>query len=151
MRVSEAMTRDVRIANPSETIRQAAQMMAQIDAGAIPVGENDRLVGMITDRDIAVRAVATGKSPDTPIREVMSSDVCYCFDDQEIGDVASNMADIKVRRLPVVNRNKRLVGILSLGDIAQADNQDQPAAEALCGISEPGGQHSQAADGQARA
>jgi CBS domain-containing protein len=143
MRVSEAMTRDVRIASPSETIRQAARMMAEIDAGVVPVGENDRLVGMITDRDIAVRAVADGKSPDTPIREVMSSDVCYCFDDQEISDVAANMADVQVRRLPVVDRAKRLVGILSLGDIAQADKQGKPAAEALCGISEPGGQHSQ--------
>jgi CBS domain-containing protein len=145
------MTRDVRIANPTDTIRQAAQTMAAIDAGAIPVGENDRLVGMITDRDIAVRAVAAGKSPDTPIREVMSADVCYCFDDQEIHDVATNMADIQVRRLPVVNRDKRLVGIFSLGDIARADNQDQPAVEALCGICEPGGQHSQAGGGQARA
>jgi CBS domain-containing protein len=151
MKVSDAMTRDVHIANPGDTIRQAAQTMAQIDAGVIPVGENDRLVGMITDRDIAVRAVAAGLSPDTPIGKVMSSDVCYCFDDQDIGDVATNMADIKVRRLPVVNRDKRLVGILSLGDIAQADNQDQPAAEALCGISEPGGQHSQSEDAQARA
>jgi CBS domain-containing protein len=151
MKVSECMTRDVRIANPGETIRQAAQTMAQLDAGALPVGENDRLVGMITDRDIAVRAVAGGKSPDTPIRDVMSTDVCYCFDDQDIEDVAINMADIQVRRLPVVDRNKRLVGILALGDIAQADNQDKPAAEALCGISEPGGQHSQSGDGMARA
>jgi CBS domain-containing protein len=144
MKVSEAMTRDVRVANPSETIRQAAQTMAEIDAGVIPVGENDRLVGIITDRDIAVRAVASGKSPDTPIRDVMSAEeVCYCFDDQEIDDVAANMADVKVRRLPVVDRNKRLVGILSLGDISQADNQSLPAGEALCGISEPGGQHSQ--------
>jgi CBS domain-containing protein len=151
MKVSEAMSRDVRVANPSETIRQAAAMMSEIDAGVLPVGENDRLVGMITDRDIAVRAVAAGKSPDTPVRDIMSSDVCYCFDDQDIGDVAANMADIKVRRLPVVDRNKRLVGILALGDIALADHQDQPAAEALCGISEPGGQHSQSGEGQARA
>jgi CBS domain-containing protein len=149
MKVSEAMTRDVRIANPAETIRQAAHTMAQIDAGVLPVGENDRLVGMITDRDIAVRAVAAGLSPDTPIRKVMSSDVCYCFDDQDVGEVAGNMADIKVRRLPVVNRDKRLVGILSLGDISQADDQEQPAVEALCGICEPGGQHSQSGDPRA--
>lgn len=151
MKVSECMTRDVRIASPGETIRQAAQRMAQLDAGALPVGDNDRLVGMITDRDIAVRAVAGGKSPDTPIRDIMSTDVCYCFDDQDIDEVAVNMADIQVRRLPVVDRNKRLVGILALGDIAQADKQDKPAAEALCGISEPGGQHSQSGDGMARA
>lgn len=148
MKVSEAMTRDVRVASPSETIRQAAQAMAEIDAGILPVGENDRLVGMITDRDIAVRAVAAGKSPDTPIREVMSAgDVCYCFEDQEISEVASNMADIKVRRVPVLSREKRLVGILSLGDIALAGKQDQPAVEALCGVSE----HSQSAEGQVRA
>lgn len=147
MKVSEAMTRNVRVASPGETICQAARTMAEIDAGIIPVAENDRLVGMITDRDIAVRAVAAGKSPDTPIRDIMSSEgVCYCFDDQEIDDVASNMAAVKVKRLPVVNRDKRLVGILSLGDISQADNQGRPAAEALCGISEPGGHHSQAGD-----
>jgi CBS domain-containing protein len=149
MQVKEAMTHDVRVASPNETIRQAAQMMAEIDAGILPVGENDRLVGMITDRDIAVRAVAAGKSPETPIREVMSSEtVCYCFEDQQIDEVASNMADVKVRRLPVLNRDKRLVGILSLGDISQADNQDEQAAEALCGICEPGGQHSQSQAGQ---
>lgn len=147
MRVSEAMTRDVRIANPNDSIRQAAQAMAEIDAGVLPVGDNDRLVGMITDRDIAVRAVAAGKSPKTPVRDIMSTDVCYCFDDQQISDVAANMGEIKVRRLPVVDRDKRLVGILSLGDMALADGQDKPAAEALCGICEPGGRHSQSADG----
>jgi CBS domain-containing protein len=151
MQVRDLMTRDVTTAHPEENVQWAAHAMAELDVGALPVGEHDRLVGMITDRDIAVRAVAAGKSPDTPIREVMSANVCYCFDDQEIDDVATNMADIQVRRLPVVNREKRLVGIFSLGDIARADNQDQPAVEALCGICEPGGQHSQAGDGQARA
>jgi CBS domain-containing protein len=148
MKVHEAMTRDVRIANPKESIRQAAQAMAQIDAGVLPVGANDRLVGMITDRDIAVRAVAAGKSPDTPIGDIMSADVCYCFDDQDIDDVAANMGDIKVRRLPVVNRDKRLVGILSLSDMARSSGQVEPTAEALCGICEPGGQHSQSTDRQ---
>lgn len=148
MKVCDAMTRDVHIASPGESIREAARTMAEIDAGILPVGENDRLVGMITDRDIALRAVAEGKSPDTPVRDVMSSeDVCYCFDDQEISEVAANMADIKVRRLPVVNRDKRLVGILSLGDISQADDQEKPAIQALCGVSEPGGVHSQSGSG----
>lgn len=150
MKVREAMTRDVRIATPNESIRQAAQAMSEIDAGVLPVGENDRLVGMITDRDIAIRAVAAGKSPRTPISDIMSADVCYCFDDQDIGDVAANMGEIKVRRLPVLNRDKRLVGILSLGDMALADGQDKPTTEALCGISEPGGQHSQSNGGQKR-
>jgi CBS domain-containing protein len=146
MRVSEAMTRDVSIASPEQTIRQAAMAMAEIDAGVLPVGDNDRLVGMITDRDIAVRAVAAGKGPDTPVREIMTEDVKYCFEDEDIDDVAENMGTIRVRRLPVLNRQKRLVGIVSLGDVALADGPD-PAGEALCGISEPGGPHSQASDG----
>jgi CBS domain-containing protein len=148
MKVCDAMTRDVRVASPGDSIREAARTMAEIDAGVLPVGENDRLVGMITDRDIALRAVAEGKSPDTPVRNIMSSeDVCYCFDDQDISEVAANMADMKVRRLPVVNRDKRLVGILSLGDISQAGDQEKPAIRALSGVSEPGGLHSQSAGG----
>jgi len=141
MQVSELMTRDVRIVAPSDTIERAAAMMGEVDAGAIPVGENDRLVGMITDRDIAVRAVAQGKPPQTPVREVMSSDVKYCFEDERIEDVARNMGDIQVRRLPVLNRDKRLVGIVSLGDLA-VEHVAQAGA-ALSNISEPGGQHSQ--------
>jgi CBS domain-containing protein len=129
MRVSEAMTRDVRVANPDQTIREAAQMMAELDAGALPVGEQDRLVGMITDRDIAVRAVAHGKSPDTRIRDVMTDDVKYCFDDDDVEDVARNMADIQVRRLPVVNRDKRLVGIVAI-------EEPEVVGEAVSGISE---------------
>jgi CBS domain-containing protein len=146
MQVSEAMSSDVKIASPSQSIRDAARLMAQIDAGVLPVGENDRLVGMITDRDITVRAVGAGKGPDTPIREVMSKDVRYCFEDNELDEVAENMADIKVRRLPVLNRDKRLVGILSLGDIALTEGAGS-AGSALCGISEPGGEHSQSIDG----
>ena len=110
MRVSEAMTRDVRVANPGQSIRDVAKMMAEIDAGAMPVGENDRLVGMITDRDIAIRAVAQGKGPETPVRDVMSKEVKYCFEDEDLEHVAKNMGDIQVRRLPVVNRDKRLGG-----------------------------------------
>jgi CBS domain-containing protein len=147
MQVNEVMSNDVRIANPQQTIREAAQMMADIDAGVLPVGENDRLVGMITDRDIAVRAVAAGKGPDTPVREIMSTEVKYCFDTDEVDEVARNMADIKLRRLPVLDGRKRLVGIISLGDIALAEGPD-PAGKALCGISEPGGEHSQSADGR---
>jgi CBS domain-containing protein len=147
MRIQDAMTRDVHIANPAHSIREAARIMAEIDAGTLPVGENDRLVGMITDRDIAVRAVAAGKGPDTPVRDVMSQEVCYCFEDQEIDEAAANMADQKIRRLPVVSREKRLVGIVSLGDIALADDPNGAAASTLSGVSEPGGQHSQTGDG----
>ena len=136
MRVSEAMTRQVRVANPGQTIRDAAKIMAEIDAGAVPVGENDRLVGMITDRDITIRAVAAGKGPDTPVREVMSKEVKYCFEDEDLGDVAENMADIQMRRLPVVDREKRLVGIVSLGDIAQNEDVETTGA-ATAGVTQP--------------
>jgi len=109
----------------------------------LPVGQDDHLVGMITDRDIAIRAVALGKAPDTPVREVMSQEVLYCFDDQELEDVARNMADIKVRRLPVLNRSKHLVGIISLGDLSK---KEEPAvtAKAVSNITKPGGRHTQA-------
>jgi CBS domain-containing protein len=148
MKVSEAMTTDVRIASPSQTIQEAARMMAEIDAGVLPVGDNDRLVGMITDRDIAVRAVAGGLPANTPVSEIMSREVKYCFADDDVDQVAQNMGDIQVRRLPVLNKDKRLVGILSVGDIAMAEGPE-PAGEAICGISEPGGQHSQSGEGEA--
>ncbi|MBB4018613.1 CBS domain-containing protein [Chelatococcus caeni] len=141
MRVSEAMTRNVSIARPDQSIQEAARMMADIDAGILPVGDNDRLVGMITDRDIAVRAVAAGKGPDAQVADVMTRDVCYCFDDEDLDDVAHNLGEQQIRRIPVVNRDKRLVGILSLGDLAIM--QQGPAGEALAGISRPGGMHSQ--------
>jgi CBS domain-containing protein len=143
MKVKEAMTRDVRLVRPDQTIREAAHLMAELDIGCLPVEENDRMVGMITDRDIAVRAVSEGRGPETSVREVMSRDVKYCYDDQSVEEVTSNMADIRVRRLPVVNRNKRLVGILSLGDLAVDESAQDEAGEALGGISRPGGQHSQ--------
>lgn len=142
MRVSDCMTRDVQIANPQETIRQAAMAMANADAGILPVGENDRLVGMITDRDIAIRAVAKGKGPDARVRDVMSREVKYCFEDDDIDEVLKNMADLQVRRLPVLNRDKRLVGIISLSDMA-GDSEAREAGEALSAIARPGGAHSQ--------
>jgi CBS domain-containing protein len=142
MRVSEAMTREVRVATPGQTIRDVARIMAEIDAGSMPVGENDKLVGMITDRDIAIRGVAEGKGPDTPVREVMSTEqVLYCFEDDEIEKVAKNMADEQVRRLPVVNKDKRLVGIVSLGNIAQ--REAKAANKAVKGVTKPGGSHQQ--------
>src|SRR5262245_8605536 len=144
MRVSEAMTREVKICTPGQTIRDVARTMGEIDAGAIPVGENDRLVGMITDRDIAIRAVALGKGPDTPVREIMSEHIEYCYDDEELDRVAQAMASVRVRRLPVINREKRLVGILSLGDVARREGQPNVVAEAFAEVSAPGGPHRQA-------
>lgn len=144
MIVSEAMSRDVRIASPDETICDAAKAMAAIDAGSLPVAENDRLVGMITDRDIAVRAVGERKGPDTPIRDVMTKDVKFCYEDEDLDHVAANMGDIRVRRLPVMSRDKRLVGIVSLGDVAMTEGRGA-AGKAVSGISRPGGPHSQTA------
>jgi CBS domain-containing protein len=135
------MTSEVRIASPDQTIREAAKIMADIDAGVLPVGENDRLVGIITDRDIAIRGVAEGKGPDAKVREIMSKEVKYCFEDEDIDDVLENMGDLQVRRLPVLSREKRLVGIVSLGDLA--GNEAEEAGEALSSISRPGGEHSQ--------
>ncbi len=138
MRVSEAMTREVRVANPTQSIREVAQIMSEIDAGSMPVGENDRLVGMITDRDIAIRAVALGKGPDTPVREVMSKEVKYCYDDEDLEHVAENMGELQVRRLPVVNREKRLVGIVALGDVA-LNEDSETTGETTADVSKPGG------------
>lgn len=146
MKVREAMTRDVRLVRPDQSIREAARLMAELDIGALPVEENDRLVGIITDRDIAVRAVGGGRGPDTTIREVMSPDIKYCFEDQSIDEVTQNMGELRLRRLPVLNRDKRLVGILSLGDLAIDEGAQDEAGEALGGISRPGGQHSQSAE-----
>ena len=145
MKVSEVMTRDVQLIEPTQTIREAARRMAELDAGIMPVREGDRLVGMITDRDIAVRAVAEGKGPDTTIREVMTEDVKYCYEDDDTNDVARNMADIQVRRLPVLTRDKRLVGIISLGDISRSD-ESEAASVALGGITDPGGRHDQSTE-----
>ena len=142
MKVREAMTSDVRLTDPGQTIREAAQLMADQDIGALPVGENDRLVGMVTDRDIAVRAVAQGLGPDTKIRDVMSQEVMYCFDDEDLDDAAHNMGDIKVRRLPVVNREKRLVGIVALGDVARAEDKGT-VAKTVKEVSKPGGPNTQ--------
>jgi CBS domain-containing protein len=136
------MTREVRIATPGQSIREVAKIMDEIDAGIMPVGENDRLVGMISDRDIAIRAVAQGKGPDTPVRDVMSTEqVLYCYEDEELDHVAKNMASEQVRRLPVVNREKRLVGIVSLGDVAQKETR--AASKAVKGVTRPGGAHAQ--------
>jgi CBS domain-containing protein len=136
------MTREVVVASPGDSICDAAQKMAECDAGSLPVGENDRLVGMITDRDIAVRAVAKNMPPDTPVRDVMSKEVLYCFDDEDIEKVADNMGEQQVRRLPVLNRDKRLVGIISLGDVASGAD-DSTLGHAVADISKPGGKHDQ--------
>jgi CBS domain-containing protein len=117
-------------------------MMAALDAGVLPVGDNNRLVGMLTDRDIAIRAVAQGKGPESKIGDVMTGDVTYCFDDEDTDQVCQDLADKQIRRIPVVNREKHLVGILSLADLAKSTD-DGSAGVALAGICRPGGDHSQ--------
>ena len=142
MKVKDVMTTEVVVARPDQTIADAARMMAECDAGVLPVGEDDRLVGMITDRDIAIRAVARDLPCDTPVGEVMSKEVLYCFEDETIEHVAENMGEQQVRRLPVLNREKRLVGILSLGDLA-ANAKPKTSGQAITAISRPGGPHDQ--------
>ena len=143
MKVRDAMTTEVQLCTPDDTLRDAAEAMAALNCGLLPVTDNERLVGMISDRDIAIRGVAMGRGPDARIADVMTADVKYRFEDQDIEEVTSNMGDIQVRRLPVLNRKKQLVGIIALGDIARAQAGDGTAA-ALSRISRPGGQHAQA-------
>lgn len=142
MKISECMIQEVEIADPDETLREAAQTMAKIDAGFLPVGEGDRLIGIVTDRDIAVRGVARGLQPDARIRDVMSDQVCYCFDHDSAEDVLDNMAEIQVRRLPVVDRDKRLVGVISITDLA-GNGEQARAGRTLSDVARPSMLHSQ--------
>ena len=144
MKVGDIMTRDVHLASPSQKLRQVAAEMEKYDIGVLPVGDNDRLVGIITDRDIAVRGISHGLGPDAPVRDVMSSEVRYCFEDDNLEDLVQNMADEQIRRLPVLNSRKRLVGIISLGDVA-VSQEGQSCELALSGISQAGGHHCQSA------
>ena len=136
MQIREVMTSDVRLVDPGTTLKDAAQMMREGDFGLLPIGENDRLVGTITDRDITIRAVASGKDPNsTTVRDAMSEGIFYCFEDQSVDEVADMMGDKQVRRMPVLNRDKRLVGIVALGDLATERGADDDAGEALSEIS----------------
>ncbi|SMF73124.1 CBS domain-containing protein [Xaviernesmea oryzae] len=141
MKVSEIMSRDVQIANPQQTIAEIARKMADQEIGFMPVGDGDRLVGFITDRDMVVRGLADGLAGDAKVREVMTRDVKYCFEDDDVDDVARNMGQVQVRRLPVVNRDKRLTGVISLGDAALAEAA--AAGAGLKKIARPGGTHAQ--------
>jgi CBS domain-containing protein len=133
MQLKDVMTTDVQLTDPTIKLKEAASMMRDGDFGLLPVGANDRLVGTITDRDIAVRAVAEGKDPNTTtVGDVMSEGIRYCFEDQPVEEAAKLMAQAQIRRLPVLNRDKRLVGIVALADIAA---ETGPAGEALAGVS----------------
>ena len=142
MKVSEVMTRDVQTIGPDQTAREAANFMLSADAGSIPVAEGNRLLGMITDRDIAVRGVAKGNGPETPVRELMTNDIICARESDDVEDVATRMSQAQVRRLPVLDDQERLCGIVSLGDLSR-ETDDESAAQALEGVSQPGGQHQQ--------
>jgi CBS domain-containing protein len=142
MKISEVMTRDVETIRPDQTAQDAARFMLKADAGSSPGAEGERLIGMITDRDIAVRGVAKGYGPDTPVHELMSDDVVCARSDDDVQDVAKRMSEAQVRRLPVIDENERLCGIVSLGDLSR-QTDGASAAQALEGVSQPGGRHQQ--------
>lgn len=135
--LKDLMNRDVKVISPDATLAEAARQMRDGDFGMMPVGENDRLIGTISDRDITIRAVADGKDAGTKVREVMSEGVAWAYEDDTVERAAQIMSKHQVRRLPVVNRDKRLVGIVALGDFAVESSDIRPAAEALSEISQP--------------
>ena len=131
------MSRDVKVISPEMTIGDAAKKMRDGDFGMMPVGEDDRMIGSISDRDIAIRAVAEGKDADTKVRDVMTEGIAWAYEDDTVEQAAKIMSERQVRRLPVVDRDKRLVGIVALGDFAVERSEIKPAAEALSEISKP--------------
>lgn len=142
MKVSDCMTRDVRLGDPDMTLREAARLMAECDSGVLPIGENDRLVGMLTDRDICIRGVAQGKGPNDKVREVMSRDVRWCYEDNAVEDALQCMAEEQIRRMPVLSRAKRLVGIVAISDLSAAAEAHR-TGEAFSAISRQSDQHNQ--------
>ncbi|WP_444847051.1 CBS domain-containing protein [Duganella caerulea] len=137
--IADIMSRDVTSVSPEETIRRAAELMDDLDVGALPVTEGHRLVGMITDRDITIRATAAGLGPEeTLVTEVMTEDICYCYEDQSIEEVLEDMGDIQVRRVPVVSRDDhKLVGIVAMADLVQDEAMEGRTVETLRDISSP--------------
>lgn len=138
MNVGEIMTRNVQTIGPDETIQNAARLMDDLNVGMLPIHDGTRVVGVITDRDITVRATALGLTPtEHPVSDFMTDEVYYCLEEDSIESVAENMSHIQIRRMPVLDRNNRLVGIISLGDIATHASQYRTTSEALRKISEP--------------
>ncbi|HEY3060834.1 MAG TPA: CBS domain-containing protein [Chloroflexota bacterium] len=142
MKLRDVMTRNPEIVRPDATLEEAARKMDQLDIGPLPVCEGDRLVGLVTDRDITVRATAAGKDPrSTVIREAMTQDIVYCYEDQDVKDAARMMEDKQIRRLPVLSREQRLVGIVSLGDLATDTGDKRMTGRVLEQVSQPGQPH----------
>ena len=138
MKISDIMSRDVQVARPEDTLRDAAETMARIDAGSLPVCDGRRLLGIVTDRDIVVRGLAKGLGPDSSVTQVMTQGVEYCFEDDDLTEVADKMAASQIRRIPVVDRDKNLVGIVSLGDVAR-EARPAESGDVLEEVSQPGG------------
>lgn len=136
--ICDVMTRDVRTVCPDDSVQRAAQCMDELNVGSVPVIDGGKLVGMVTDRDITVRAVALGRDGErTKVSDVMSGNVRWCYDDQDIDDVLDEMRDTQIRRVPVLDREHELVGIVSLGDLAERGSSEPRVAEALKDISTP--------------
>lgn len=142
MKISEIMSRDVQVARPEDTLRDAAETMARIDAGSLPVCDGRRLLGILTDRDIVVRGLAKGLGADSGVTQVMTEGVEYCFEDDDLVEVSDKMAASQIRRIPVVDRDKNLVGIVSLGDVAR-EARPAEAGDVLEEVSQPGGNNLQ--------
>lgn len=136
MRASEIMTRDIVTVMPDATVREAARLMDTLNVGALPVCDGARLLGIITDRDIVVRATADGMRPDaTPVHVVMTEDVCWCYENDPVEDIQREMARRQIRRMPVLDDDDRLVGIVTLGDLAE--DRAPGAGDTLRSISSP--------------
>lgn len=140
MFIRDVMTREVELASPTMNLGEAARLMRNDDIGILPVADDKGLVGMVTDRDVLIRGVAEDRDPaDTEVREVMTDEVLYCYEDQPAEEVAANMGERQIRRLPVVDRDKQLVGIVSLADLPPAMDKGE-LGDALSKISEPASQ-----------
>jgi CBS domain-containing protein len=137
MQIRDIMTRDVQVVAPSDSIRRAAELMDSLNVGVLPVCDGGNLVGVVTDRDITVRATSTGRAPDEClVGEVMTADVRYCYEDDVVNDVARLMGSVQIRRIPVLDQSNRLTGIIALGDIA-TQAKENAAGPTLERISEP--------------
>jgi len=142
MKVSEVMSKQIECTRPDASDEEAAARMKALDVGSLPVCDNDRIIGIVTDRDIVVRAIAEGRNPKTTtVQETMSGHPVFCFEDQDVQEASRIMKDKQIRRLMVLNRNKRLVGMLSLGDLAVIGGDDQLSGDTLEKISEPAEAH----------
>ena len=142
MQLREVMTRHIEEIRPDANLKEAAEKMRSMDIGALPVCENDRLVGMLTDRDIAIRAVAEGRDPmRTCVRDAMSAGTVFCYEDDDVSEAARIMEQKQIRRLPVFNRQGRAVGIVSLGDLATRIGNDHLSGDVLEQVSQPAQYH----------